>query len=305
MDGLILIDKPQGMTSHDVVARVRRILDQKQIGHFGTLDPLATGLLLVAAGRATRLFPFFSKHDKTYGGEIRLGYSTDTYDVLGKPTSSECWDWPEGDIVAAAMKRFVGLSRQVPPAYSAKKVGGKPLYKWARANRPVQPKPSAIAVYSFEMKAYSPPTVTFEVHCSAGTYVRSLAHDLGLALGCGAHLAALRRQRAGPYEIQQALALEEVEDLGRRNKPEKFLLPLESLLAEFPKAVLTARASRRLQKGRPVPAEEILKTIPVDPAVPQRPETEPVFRFFSPEGRFLALARPLEGQDSLLPFLVL
>lgn len=305
MDGLILIDKSRGMTSHDVVARVRRILGQKQIGHFGTLDPLATGLLLVAAGRAARLFPFFSKHDKTYSGEIRFGFSTDTYDVLGKPTSASSQLFPEGEAVAAAMNRFVGPLKQVPPVYSAKKLDGKPLYKWARANKEVRPKPCPVTVFSFHMTAYSPPILAFEIHCSSGTYVRTLAHELGQALGCGAHLAGLRRLKAGPYGIQQALALDEVEDLGRRNQPEKFLLPLESLLAEFPKAVLTAGASRRLQKGRPVPAGEILKTIPVDPAVPQRPETGSVFRFFSQEGRFLALARPLEGQDSLLPFLLL
>ncbi len=305
MDGLILIDKPQGMTSHDVVSRVRRAIGQKRVGHFGTLDPLATGLLLVAVGGATRLFPFYSRHDKTYGGEIRLGFSTDTYDAMGKPTSVERRDWPGRDVVAAAMNRFVGPSKQVPPAYSAKKLEGKPLYEWARADRPVQPKASPVNVYSFEMKSYSPPTVTFEARCSAGTYVRSLAHDLGQALACGAHLASLRRLSAGPYGIERAFSLNQVEDLSRTDQNERFLLPLESLLPEFPKTILSAGAGLKLQKGRPIPAAEILRTFPADPAASQPPDAAPICRLFSPQGRFLALARVLEDRDALLPFLLL
>jgi len=305
MDGLILIDKPRGMTSHDVVARIRRILNQKQVGHFGTLDPLATGLLLVAAGSATRLFPFFSKHEKTYSGEIKLGFSTDTYDALGKPVSEMNRQFPERGILVAAMERFVGPLNQVPPPYSAKKFAGKPLYKWARANKEVPPRSSPVTVHTFRLTAYSPPALTFEVHCTSGTYIRSLAHDLGQVLGCGAHLSVLRRLSIGRHGIKQARSLEEIERLSGLKKPEGFLLPLESLLPEFPKAVLSGGGSPGLQKGRPIPQTEILRTIPVDPAPDQPQETGAVCRIFSLEGRFLALARPLEDQDSLLPFLVL
>ncbi len=305
MDGLILIDKPQGMTSHDVVVRTRRILNQKQVGHFGTLDPLATGLLLVAVGSATRLFPYFSKRDKTYSGEIRLGYSTDTYDALGKPASEMNPLFPERGVLVAAMERFVGPLDQVPPPYSAKKFAGKPLYKWARANMEVPHKSSPVTVHTFRLTTYSPPALTFEVHCTSGTYIRSLAHELGQALGCGAHLSALRRLSIGRHGIRQALTLEEVERLSGLNRPEGFLLPLESLLPEYPKAVLSGGASRGLQKGRPIPQTEILKTIPADPAPVQTQEAREVYRVFSLEGRFLALARPVEGRGSLLPFLLL
>ncbi|MGB7296110.1 MAG: tRNA pseudouridine(55) synthase TruB [Candidatus Aminicenantales bacterium] len=305
MDGLVLIDKPRGMTSHDVVARIRRILNKKQVGHFGTLDPLATGLLLVAVGRATRLFPLFSKHDKTYSGEIRLGYSTDTYDALGRPTSARILLFPEAGVLAAAMNRFVGHLNQVPPPYSAKKVDGKPLYKWARANKEVRAKAGSVTVYAFRLTAYSPPTLTFEARCSSGTYVRSLAHDLGRVLGCGAHLSALRRLSSGRYGIAQAHSLQEIEELSGLSKPEVFLLPLEALLPGFPKAIISGTACSRLQKNRPIPAHEILKTIPADPAAVQAQESGFYCRLFTPEGRFLALARPLEEQNSLLPFLLL
>jgi tRNA pseudouridine55 synthase len=304
MDGLILVDKPQGWTSHDVVARVRRILSQKRVGHFGTLDPLATGLLLVAAGSATRLFPFYSRHDKSYRGEIRFGFSTDTYDALGKPTSEESRVFPDRDALIAAMGKFVGPLEQVPPRYSAKKSGGRPLYKWARANLEVQPRASSVTVHAFGLITYSPPILGFGVRCSSGTYIRSLAHDLGQALGCPAHLSALRRLSAGRHHVRQAHTLQKIEELVRLKKAEDFLLPLESLLSEYPKAVLSEGASRQLQKGKPVPLSEILRTIPADPAPAQGLESGSVSRIFSLEGRFLALARPLEGQEFLLPFLV-
>src|SRR4030042_1057422 len=189
MDGLILVDKPQGATSHDVVARIRRIIDQRQVGHFGTLDPLATGLLLVAVGSATRLFPRYSLHDKVYSGKMRLGYATDTYDAQGKPTSVESDRLPNRDTLVEAMGKFNGRLEQVPPPYSAKKVAGKPLYKWARAKKTVAPRASQVTVYAFNLGGYSPPHVEFDVHCASGTYVRSLVHALGQTLGCGAHLS--------------------------------------------------------------------------------------------------------------------
>ncbi len=305
MDGLILVDKPRGVTSHDVVARIRRILNQKRVGHFGTLDPLATGLLQVAVGSATRLFPYYSRHDKIYEGEICLGFSTDTYDALGKPVSEKSGFIPERGVLVAAMEKFVGPSNQVAPPYSAKKVDGKPLYRWARANKEVRPSPSPVTVYAFRLTAYSPPALSFEVHCTSGTYIRSLAHDLGRALGCGAYLSALRRLSVGRHGILQAQTLEEIEELSRLKKPESYLLPLESLLPEFPKAVLSEPGSGRLQKGRPIPAADVLRTVPADKASAPAQESGTVCRIFSLEGQFLALARPLEGQNSLLPFLVL
>jgi tRNA pseudouridine55 synthase len=305
MHGLILVDKPPGATSHDVVARIRRILGRQQVGHFGTLDPLATGLLLVAVGSATRLFPCYSKHDKVYSGEMRLGFSTDTYDAQGTPTSEESGRFPDRGMLVEAMKRFVGPLEQVPPLYSAKKVDGKPLYKWARAKKPVQPRASPVVVYAFDLKGYSPPFVRFDVHCASGTYVRSLVHDLGQALGCGAHLTGLRRLSVGGYGIREALSLEEIEKLAGAGNRQGFVLPLESLLPETPKAVLSEPGCRRLQKGSPLPAELILKLIPAVPNSAPATECSQAYRLFSLEGRFLALAKPVEGKKAFLPFLVL
>ena len=305
MHGLILVDKPRGITSHDVVARIRNILGQQQVGHFGTLDPLATGLLLVAVGRATRLFPCYSKHDKIYSGEMRLGFSTDTYDVQGKPTSEERDCFPDRHALVEAMKKFVGPLDQVPPPYSAKKVEGKPLYKWARAQKTVRFKASPVVVYAFNLRDFSPPYVGFDVHCASGTYVRSLVHDLGQALGCGAHLSGLRRLAIGAHGIQNALSLEEIDKLAREGNQEEFLLPLESLLPQVPKAILSESGCCGLQKGRPFQAEHVIKIIPAEsPPCPDAEGAE-YYRLFSREGRFLALAKPLEGKNAFLPFIIL
>jgi len=305
MHGLILVDKPRGVTSHDVVARIRNILGQQQVGHFGTLDPLATGLLLVALGRATRLFPYYSKHDKVYRGEMQLGFSTDTYDVQGKPTSEQSDRFPDRGTLLGAMKKFIGPLNQVPPPYSAKKVEGKPLYKWARANRAVQFKASPVIVYAFDLRAYSPPHAEFEVHCASGTYVRSLVHDLGQALGCRAHLSGLRRLAIGGYGIQDAFSLEKIDQLAQEGNREGFLLPLESLLREAPKAILSESGCRTLQKGRSLPAELVIQIIPAESPAGPAAECSEAYRLFSREGRFLALARPLEGKNAFLPFILL
>jgi tRNA pseudouridine55 synthase len=305
MHGLILVDKPGGATSHDIVARVRRILGQQRVGHFGTLDPLATGLLVVAVGSVTRLFPWVSRHSKLYSGEMRLGWATDTYDSEGSPASEKSTDFPDVGTLLEAMKSFVGRIEQVPPPYSAKKVEGKPLYKWARSKRPVRAKACRVHVHAFDLKGYAPPLVTFSVHCGAGTYVRSLVHDLGQALGCGAHLSGLRRLAVGKYGLDKAFPLSEIEALAQKGNWQKFLVPLEALLPECPKAVLSEEGCRRLQKGRPLPEEFVLKIIPGVPAAASAEEPPQTCRLFSPDGRFLALAEPLKDKKSLLPLVIL
>jgi len=305
MHGLILVDKPRGATSHDVVARIRRILCLQRVGHFGTLDPLATGLLLVAVGSATRLFPCYSRHDKLYSGEMRLGFSTDTYDTEGKPTSEASGLFPDRDTLVEAMKKFSGPLEQVPPPYSAKKVEGKPLYKWARAKKNVLLKASPVVIYEFALKGYSPPHVAFDVHCASGTYVRSLVHDLGQALGCGAHLTALRRLAIGGYGISEALSLDKIASLAREGNHAGFLLPLETLLPEAPKAILSEQGRLLLRKGRPLPAELVLRIFPGEPPAGPTAECAKAYRLFAQEGRFLALAKLLEGKKSFLPFIVL
>jgi tRNA pseudouridine55 synthase len=306
MDGLILVDKPQGATSHDIVSRIRKILDLKRVGHFGTLDPLATGLLLLAVGKATKLFPFFSKENKLYRGQIRLGFSTDTYDALGKPTSEEKVTYPDGETLTKIMNAFVGKTEQVPPPYSAKKRDGKPLYKWARAKKMILLEPSPVVIHSFDLKDYSPPILDFESRCSSGTYIRSLAHDLGQRLGCGAHLAELRRLAVGGYNVSSSHSLEQVEHLAQNGRMADFVLPLEVLLQEFPKIILKESGVRGLQKGKTLPTEQILKVLGRGSDLqPASKDGEEICRLFSVDGKFLALAKKGESREGPVPFLLL
>jgi tRNA pseudouridine55 synthase len=306
MDGQILVDKPPGATSHHVVARIRRCLGIQKVGHFGTLDPLATGLLLVAVGRAVKLFPFFSKHDKVYTGEIRLGVATDTYDAMGRPTASEAGALPGREAVIEAMRPFEGEILQAPPPYSAKKLAGKPMYKWARSRQEVACPPRPVVVHAFKLTDYRPPVIDVEVRCGSGTYVRSLAHALGGALGCGAHLAGLRRQSTGDLSVSRALPLERVEDLITAGRAEEVVLPLESLLPGLPKLILTETGERRLQKGRLLAPGDTQRLLPsaAPPGTGRAALAEPC-RLFSLTGRFLGLARPGAEPGTLVPFLVL
>ena len=213
LDGLIVVDKPRGPTSHDVVARVRRILGGVKAGHCGTLDPDASGVLLVAVGRAARLFPFLSGHDKAYAGAIRFGFATDTYDAAGRPTTPVSDDLPGETALRTAMGRFEGRIRQAPPAYSALKQDGQPLYKLARANREVRVEPREVTVHRFVLSAWAPPLAQFDVECSAGTYVRSLAHDLR----AGARLR--RPSRLAPPDGERAVRPVRRPDHGRHGLP--------------------------------------------------------------------------------------
>jgi tRNA pseudouridine55 synthase len=304
MDGLILVDKPPNITSHDAVLGVRRILRTPRVGHFGTLDPMATGLLLVAVGTATKLFPFFSRQDKDYSGRIRLGFSTDSYDATGNPTSAEAARLPEAVEVAVAMSKFSGKIEQVPPPYSAKKLSGRPIYKWARANKPVSLRPVTVLIHSFDLKSYIPPYVDFESRCSSGTYIRSLAHELGQALGCGAHLAALRRRASGAHLVAEARSLAEIERLAGEGKTAEFLIPLEGLLGGLPRAILKESGGRGLQKGRPLPAEQIEHIFAPASGRPPGAESEGVWRVFTSRGKLIALAKASAPDRPLVPFII-
>ncbi len=298
MDGLIVVDKPRGPTSHDIVARVRRLLGGVKTGHCGTLDPEASGVLLVAVGRAARLFPFLSGHDKAYAGAIRFGFATDTYDAAGRPTTPEAAALPDEEALRTAMRRFEGRILQAPPAYSALKQDGQPLYKLARANREVRVEPREVTVRRFALSGWAPPLAEFEVECSAGTYIRSLAHDLGREVGCGAHLASLRRTASGPFGLSGARTPDDIEALARSGSPDRFLVPMEELLPELPALVLRPEGVERARHGNRILPGHVL---PAGAA----PGEGPVFRLFSDDGRLLALARrPPEG-EGLSPFLVL
>jgi tRNA pseudouridine55 synthase len=211
MDAALVIDKPQGMTSHDVVNRVRRILRERSVGHLGTLDPMATGVLPLLVGRYTRLAQFFEKADKSYEGELRLGFATDTYDATGEPTSASAEIKVTVEQVREVAAKFLGSVEQTPPPFSAKKVAGVPAYKLARKGQIPELKKVVVVIKSFEVIAVEGDRVRFKAEVSAGTYVRTLAHELGQALGVGAHLTVLRRTAAGQFHLEQAVSLEELE----------------------------------------------------------------------------------------------
>jgi tRNA pseudouridine55 synthase len=237
-EGLLLLDKPKGMTSHDVVDVVRRSLGTRKVGHAGTLDPMATGLLLVGVGRATRLLRFFGDLPKTYEGTARLGVETDTLDADGTVVRSSPVDVSRAEVEAAAA-RLVGESMQRPPAYSAVKVGGRKLYEAARAGETVEAAPRSIRVDAFEVRSFDGRDLEFVVTCSGGTYVRVLAADVGAALGCGAHLTSLRRTAIGPYRVEDAVEPQE------GSSPR----PVEAAVAHLPRVDLSDDEARAASNG--------------------------------------------------------
>ena len=210
MEGILNIDKPQWLSSHDVVARVRRICATRRVGHAGTLDPLATGVLLVCVGRATRLSEYLMAQQKVYTATVRLGQTTNTYDAEGEVMEER----PFSHITAAAIEQALSLYRgpieQVPPIYSALKVNGQPMYKLARAGKDVERKPRPVTIYELDLVNWSPPNLELRVVCSTGTYIRSLAHDIGETLACGGHITVLRRTAVGEFNSSDAITLDEL-----------------------------------------------------------------------------------------------
>lgn len=250
MNGLLVIDKPGGMTSHDVVARLRKITNEKSIGHLGTLDPMATGVLPLLMGKYTRLAQYFSSAEKSYKGTIRFGFATDTYDAQGERVGGVVEPSLTLEQVRAAAARFHGEMEQIPPAFSAKKIGGVPAYKLARAGKPVELKPAAIRILHFEIEALEGAEARFAMRVTAGGYVRSVAHELGLALGCGAHLSSLRRTEAGPFTLAEAQTLEALAELsGNAEALELACVHPRALLPEMPSVTGDAVALGRLRNG--------------------------------------------------------
>jgi tRNA pseudouridine55 synthase len=241
------------MTSHDVVARLRRITGERSIGHLGTLDPMATGVLPLLLGKFTRLAQYFSSAEKSYSGTIRFGFATDTYDAEGKSDGPDLWPLHPPltlDRVRSAAARFHGEMEQMPPPYSAKKIAGTPAYKLARAGKPVELKAARVCIASFEIVALEGAGATFAMSISAGGYVRSVAHELGRDLGCGAHLSALRRTQAGAFTLAEAHTLAEVEPLaGDLEALGALCVHPRSLLPEMPSVTGDAITLGRLRNG--------------------------------------------------------
>jgi tRNA pseudouridine55 synthase len=250
LNGLLVIDKPAGMTSHDVVNRLRRITGEKSIGHLGTLDPMATGVLPMLLGKFTRLAQYFSSAEKSYTGVIRFGFATDTYDAEGQPAGPDLSPSLTLDQVRKAGQAFNGESEQMPPPYSAKKIAGTPAYKLAREGKPVELKPARVLISSFEITALTGAEAEFAMSISAGGYVRSVAHEMGQILGCGAHLSRLRRTQAGVFTIEEAHTLEELEAAaGNSEALESLCVHPRSLLPEMPSVTGDPQSLGRLRNG--------------------------------------------------------
>ena len=254
MNGLLVIDKPGGMTSHDVVNRLRKISGEKSIGHLGTLDPMATGVLPLLLGKYTRLAQYFSSAEKSYSGAIRFGFATDTYDAKGKAAGLDLCaasGFALGlEEVRAAAARFLGETEQMPPPYSAKKIAGTPAYKLAREGKAVDLKVAKVRIDCFDIVALEGVEAVFTMTISAGGFVRSVAHEMGEALGCGAHLSRLRRTRAGAFSLDDAHTLEELEGVaGNVEALEEMCVHPRSLLPEMPSVTGDAHALGWLRNG--------------------------------------------------------
>jgi tRNA pseudouridine55 synthase len=256
IDGVLVIDKPEGMTSHDVVDRVRSWAKQRRVGHLGTLDPLATGVLPIALGEATKLSQLLTLGQKGYAGRIRLGVDTATYDREGEVLRESSGPWPEREELEKALDPFRGDIEQVPPPYSAVKRGGEAAYLRARRGEEVELEPRKVTLHELEVTAYDPPFVSLKVICSAGTYLRSLAHDLGRGLGIGGTPWDLRRTRSGPFSIDRAVSLEDLDSLG----PER-VIPLAAATG-LPTYEVDAGVARKVSQGVQLGRHQVRGAIP-------------------------------------------
>jgi len=295
LDGVLVVDKPSGPTSHDVVARARRALGERRVGHTGTLDPFATGVLALCIGKATRLARFLSAGEKVYRATVRLGFATTTDDLTGAPLGAAvAADAVSPAALQAALATLVGRLDQVPPAFSAKHVGGRRAYELARAGEPA-PRPAApVTVHALELLDRDGELLRLEVRCSAGTYVRALARDLGERLGVGGHLVELRRIRSGAFELSQAVAGDDLSGAGAR------VLPLSELLTDLPAVRVPASARVLVKNGRDLGPAETLAGFP-EHAVER-------VRLLDETGALLALAVPHglgDGPDGLPRFPIL
>lgn len=248
MNGIILIDKPQEWTSHDVVGKLRGILHERRIGHSGTLDPLATGLLVIFVGRATRAVEFAEADTKEYIAGLRLGISTDTQDITGRVISSG-GAVPDEFQLRKALEKFKGELEQIPPMYSAIKVGGKKLYELARKGESIERRSRHITVFDLDIAGRADDDYVLRVSCSKGTYVRTLCNDIGQALGCGGCMSSLRRTKAGVFSVEDAHTIAEVQEAVDRGEAESLIIPLDTLFSEFNKLTVPAVAEKKLRNG--------------------------------------------------------
>jgi tRNA pseudouridine55 synthase len=257
MNAVLIIDKPSGLTSHDVVNRVRRILQERSVGHLGTLDPLATGVLPLVIGNLTRLAQFYTSCEKTYEGSIRFGFATDTYDAEGEPAGPPQTVTLSFDQVCQLATRFRGSIQQTPPPFSAKKIQGVPAYKLARKHAEVSLKPVQVEIKEFEITQAENGRASFRARVASGTYMRSVAHDMGQIMGCGAHLESLRRTAVGEFELADAHPLEELDAAFKMGETNDLFIHPRKLLPQFPCVTANEEMAARIRTGRPTNLPEL------------------------------------------------
>ncbi len=265
MDGVIIVDKPAGWTSHDVVNRTRSILQQRSVGHLGTLDPIATGVLPLVTGNLTRLAQFYTASEKTYEGVMRFGFATDTYDAEGEPAGESRPVILNLEQLKKLAGEFRGVIEQAPPPFSAKKIHGVPAYKLARKQKEVILQPVKVKVEEFEILSVNGERAAFRARVASGTYMRSVAHDMGQKLGCGAHLESLRRTAVAEFDIAQAHTLEEIDGASKRSQTlaearcaiEELFIHPRQLLPQFPSVSVDDSTAARIRSGRPVNLPEL------------------------------------------------
>ena len=280
MNGLLVLDKPQGMTSHDVVAIVRRATGEKSIGHLGTLDPMATGVLPLLLGKYTRLAQFFNQSDKHYTGHIRFGFATDTFDAEGSPSTTPKPLTHSLDDLRTLSQKFRGDIDQLPPIFSAKKIKGTPAHKLARAGAEVPVKPARITIHDFQLTSLNHDTAAFTISVSAGGYVRSVAHELGQLAGCGAHLSSLRRTSAGSFTLNHALTVDQLK-ASNPAELERLLPHPRTLLPEMPSVTVDEQLAGRLRNGMQVNLPDLSQA--------------PLIKIFTAPTELLAIGRRVAG----------
>jgi tRNA pseudouridine55 synthase len=299
-DGILVVDKPRGKTSHDVVETVRRLIGFRQIGHLGTLDPLATGVLVLALGRATRLARFYAGRRKRYTCAVRFGFATDTYDADGEPLGPDSAPALDADELQALAAQFVGKIQQAPPAFSAKKIHGRRAHELARKHKPVKLEPVDVEVYEFRLTSVEGSLARFVVECGAGTYIRSLAHDLGKLHGAGAHLAEIVRTAVGEFTLDHAVPLDDLAEDAKAGKISGRVIRLESLLPELPRATVLPIVEKRVRHGAKfnLPLAQIqpgqVTAAQGAPAQLDSGEWKPSrLRVFNQQGQLIAIAEPV------------
>jgi tRNA pseudouridine55 synthase len=290
MDGILNINKATGMTSHDVVAKIRKLLKQKRVGHAGTLDPAASGVLPICIGHGTRVAEYLSESGKAYRAEIRFGIVTDTYDVEGSILRTSDTSELSLTHIEELLPQFMGAQMQMPPLYSAIKLQGQPAYKRMRAGEEITLEARPIEIYALHIVAWQAPLLTLDIECSKGTYIRSLAYDLGEQLGCGAHLAGLIRTRSGPFTLEKSSSLEQLADIIEQGTLPTHIFPADYAIQQYPALHLDEETSMRVLHGNTFHADM--------PAL--QPESD-LARIYDSKGYFLAIAHWDEEEQMWQP----